>query len=193
MTQARTQDAPRCANPVRFSLTNDFTCYSLRAIGVHKEYDFDGVPYVVKNGFLIHSMLCQTFKFVNITFPSYCKYTDIQPVPKDDDCNFQTTVFSAIITCLSADFDFLPNWKILKLLLAHCVLPDRHCGFISGEFTDHRVNFLTEWWSFSFTALVKLFLSPSTFRKLSTVWHKIILSKLPSFGFCLSVPSCPVI
>ena len=73
---------------------------------------------------------------------------------------------------------------LLKHLSLHSLLSDRQYGFRQGRSTGYLLAFLTESWSsyykdFGETFAVALDISKAFDR----VWHKALISKLPSFGF----------
>ncbi len=119
------------------------------------------------------------------TFPSCWNYAYVQPVPKKGDrsnpSNYRPL---ALISCLSKAFETIFNRKFLKHLSSFNLLSDHQYGFRKGRSTGDVLAFLTDSWSFSLnrsgeTFSVALDISQSFER----VWHKALLSKLPSRGF----------
>ncbi len=82
------------------------------------------------------------------------------------------------------------NWKIHKHLSASNLLSDRQYGIRNGHSNGDILAFLSNSWSFSFSSFgetfaVALDMSEVFYR----VWHKSLLSKLPSNGFYPSLCS----
>ncbi len=119
------------------------------------------------------------------TFPSWWKYTYVQPVPKRGDHSNPSNYLPIVsISCLSKAFETILNGKFLKHLSSFNFLSDRQYGFRKGRSTGDLLAFLTDSWSsflsrFGETFAVALGISKSFGR----VWHKALLSKLPSYGF----------
>ncbi len=117
-------------------------------------------------------------------FPSCWKYAYVQPVPaKGDRSNPSNYRPIALLSCLSKAFETILNRKIHKHLSASNLLSDRQYGFRKGCTTGDHALFSNSWSSslssFGETFAVALEMSKSFDR----VWHKSLLSKLPSYGF----------
>ena len=119
------------------------------------------------------------------TFPSCWKFAHIQPVPKKGDrsnpSNYRPI---ALISCLSKAFESILNRKILKHLSDHNLLSDHQYGFRKGRSTGDLLAFLTESWSSSLRDFGETFAVALDISKaFDRVWHKSLISKLPSYGF----------
>ena len=119
------------------------------------------------------------------TYSSCWKFAHIRPVPKKGDranpSNYRPITF---ISCLSKAFESVLNKKIMRHLSIHSLLSDCQYGFRKGWSTGDLLAFLSESWSsslrdFSETFAVDLDIS----KALDRVWHKSLISKLPSYGF----------
>ena len=96
----------------------------------------------------------------------------------------------ALLSCLSKAFESILNRKILKHLSANNLLSDRQYGFRKGHSTGDLLAFLTESWSSSLKCFGETFAVALDISKaFDRVWHKALLSKLPSYGFCPSLCS----
>ncbi len=94
----------------------------------------------------------------------------------------------ALISCLSKAFETIIDKWFLKHLSSFNLLSDRQYGFRKERCTGDLFAFLTDSWSsflsrFSETFAVALDISKAFDR----VWHKSLLSNLPSYGFYPSV------
>jgi len=97
-------------------------------------------------------------------------------------------MFFTLPTCLSKAFEFILNSKILKHLSDHNLPSDRQYGFRKGPSTGDLFAFLTESWSSSLRGFGENFAVAFDISKaIDRVWHKALVSKLPSFGFHLSL------
>ncbi len=135
---------------------------------------------------MLTPFLVKIFRFClsTSTFPSCWKYADIQPVSKKGDrSNPSNCRAIALLSCLSKAFETIINRKILKHLSASNLLSDRQYWFRKGRSTGDLV-FLTGSWSSSLSRFGETFAVASDMSKaFDRVWHKSLLSKLPSFGF----------
>ncbi len=117
-------------------------------------------------------------------FPSCRKYAYIQPVPKKGDrsnpSNYRPI---ALLSCLSKVFGSFLNRKILKHLSTSNLPSDRQYGF-RKECSTVDLAFLTNSWSSSLDCFGETFAVALDISKaFDRVWHKALLSKLPSFRF----------
>ncbi len=117
------------------------------------------------------------------TFPSCWKYACIQPVPKNSDHSNPSNYHPiALLSCLSKAFETILHRKILKCL-STSNMSDHQYGFCKGRSTGDLAFFINSWSSslshFSKTFAVALDMSKASAR----VWHKSLLSKVPSFRF----------
>ena len=109
----------------------------------------------------------------------------MQPVPKKGDrsnpSNYRPI---ALISCLSKAFETILNKKFLKHLSSSNLLSDHQYGFRNGRSTGDLLTFLTDSWSSSLSCFGETFAVALDISKaFDRVWHKALLSKLPSYGF----------
>ncbi len=119
------------------------------------------------------------------TFPFCWKFAHIQPVPKKDHrsnpANYSPI---ALTSCLSKAFKSILNKKILKHLSDHNLLSDHQYDFRKARSTGDLPAFLTESWSSSLRDFGGTFAATLDISKaFDRVWHKSLISKLPSYGF----------
>ena len=175
-------------------LRND-VFHALSGLDPRKAYGPDGIPPIVlKNcAHVLAPCLVKLFRLClsTSTFPTCWKFAHIQPVPKkgdrSDPSNYRPI---ALTSCLSKAFESILNKKILKHLSAHDLLSDRQYGFRKGRSTGDLLAFLTDSWSSSFKCFGETFAVALDISKaFDRVWHKALVSKLPSFGFYPSLCS----
>ncbi len=100
---------------------------------------------------------------------------------KGDRSNFSSYRPIALPSCLSKAFEAILNKWFLKHLSSFILLSDRQYGFREERFTG---DLLANSWSsflscFGETFAIALDISKAFHR----VWHKSLLSELPSYGF----------
>ncbi len=106
-------------------------------------------------------------------------------MPKKSDCSNPSSYRPiALISCLSKALETILNRKFLKHLSSFNLLSYHQYGFRKGRSTGNLPAFLTDSWSpspsrFGETFAVALNISKAFDR----LWHKALLSKLPSYGF----------
>ncbi|XP_050710739.1 uncharacterized protein LOC126995293 [Eriocheir sinensis] len=174
--------------PVIKILQND-VFYALSGLNPQKAYGPDGVPPIVlKNcASVLSPCLVKLFRLClsTSTFPSCWKYAFIQPVPKKGDrsnpSNYRPI---ALLSCLSKAFESILNRKIQKHFSTSDLLSDRQYGFRKGRSTGDLLAFLTDSWSSSLSRFGETFaIALDISKAFDRVWHKSLLSKLPSYGF----------
>ncbi len=119
------------------------------------------------------------------TFFSCWKYAYVQPVlMKGDRSNLSNYRPIALNSCLSKAFEIILNRKFLKHLSSFNLLSDLQYGFGKGRSTGDLLAFLTDSWSSSHSRFGETFAVALDISKpFDRVWHKALLSKLPSYGF----------
>ena len=169
-------------------LRND-VFHALSGLNLRKANGPDGVPPIVLKNCASELTPCLVKLFrlclSKSVFPSCWKFAHIQPVPKKGDhsnpSNYRPI---ALTSCLSKAFESILNRKILKHLSTHNLLSDRQYGFRKGRSTGDLLAFLTESWSSSFRNFGETFAVALDISKaFDRVWHKSLISKLPSYGF----------
>ncbi len=128
---------------------------------------------------------CQHLPFL------WWKYAHIQPVTKKGDrsnpSNYRPI---ALHSCLYKAFESIFNRKIQKHLSTSNLLSDRQYGYRKGCSTGDLLSLLTDSWSSSLSRFHETFsVALDTSKAFDRVWHKSLLSKLPSFGFYSSLCS----
>ncbi len=160
-----------------------------------KAYGPDGVPPIVlKNcASVLTPCLVKLFRLClsTSTFHSCWKYAYVQPVPKKGDrsnpSNYRPI---ALISCLSKVFETILNRKFLKHLSSSNLLSDHKYGFRKGRSTGDLLPFLTDSWSSSLSLFGETFVVALDISKaFDRVWHKALLSKLPSYRFYFALCS----
>ncbi len=154
-----------------------------------KAYGPDGIPPIVlKNcASVLAPCLVKLFRLCLSTssFFSCWKHAYVQPVPKKGDrsnpSNYRPIAF---ISNLSKAFETILNRKCLKHLSSFNLLSDHQYGFSKGRSTGDLLAFLTESWLSSLSRFGESFAVALDISKaFDRVWHKALLSKLPSYGF----------
>ncbi len=117
--------------------------------------------------------------------PSCWKYAYIEPVRKKGDrSNPSNSRTIALLSCLSKAFESIISWEIQKHLSTSDLLSDRQYGFHKGRSTGDLLSILTDSWSSSLSRFGETFsVALDISKAFDRVWHKSLLSKLPSFGF----------
>ncbi len=163
-------------------------------IVAQKAYGPNGVPPIVlKNcASVLTSCLVKLFHLClsTSTFPSCWKYAYIQPVPKKGDrSNPSNYCPIALLSCLSKAFESILNWK-KTLLSTSDLLSDRQYGFCKGRSTGDLLSLLTDSWSSSLSCFGETFsVALDISKAFNRIWHRSLISKLPSFGFYPSLCS----
>ncbi len=119
------------------------------------------------------------------TFPSCWKYAYVQPVPKKGDRSNPSDYHPiALLSCLSKAFESILNRKIQKHLSTSDLVSDCQYGFRKGCSTGDLLSLITDFWSSSLSCCSETFSVVLDISKaFDRVWHKSLLSKLPSFVF----------
>ncbi len=96
----------------------------------------------------------------------------------------------ALLSCLSKAFESILNRKIQTHLSTSDLLSDRQYGFRKGRSSGDLLSLLTDSWSSSLSRFGETFSVDLDISKgFDRVWHKSLLSKLPSLGFYPSLCS----
>ncbi len=119
------------------------------------------------------------------TFPFCWKYVFIQPVPKKGDRSTPSNYhLLALLSSLSIAFESILNRKIQKHLPTSNLLSDGQYGFYKGRSTGDLLTPFTDSWSSSLSRFGETFsVALNISKAFDRVWHKSLLSKLPSCGF----------
>ena len=166
---------------------------TLSGLNVNKAYGPDGVPPVVlKNcASVLTPCLGKLFRLClsSCTFPTCWKFALIQPVPKKGDrsqpSNYRPI---ALISSIAKVFEHILNSKISKHLSCHNLLSDRQYGFQQGRSTGDLLTILSNSWSSSLRDYGESYaIALDISKAFDRVWHKSLVSKLPSYGFYPSI------
>ncbi|KAL7647827.1 UNVERIFIED_CONTAM: hypothetical protein RMT77_001436 [Armadillidium vulgare] len=118
------------------------------------------------------------------TFPSCLKGAIIQPLPKKGNPSQPSNYRPIFLTSvLSKVFKSILNRKIWKHLNSCNIISDRQYGFRKERSTGDLLSLLSDSWSSAlrgFGEFSAVTLDKST--AFDRVWHKALISKLPSFG-----------
>ena len=165
----------------------------LKSLKTDKAYGPDGIPPWFLKEFAdeLAPVFCRLFRLILSTgvYPTSWKHTLVQPVPKKgDQSNPSNYRPIALTSTISKVFETLLNLHFLKHLESHVLLSDHQYGFRKARSTGDLLAYLTHLWSsslrnFGETYVVGLDISKAFDR----VWHKALLSKLPSYGFTPSL------
>ncbi len=119
------------------------------------------------------------------TFPSCWKDAYVQPVPKKGDCSNNSNYRPiALISYLSKTFETILNRKLLKHPSSFSLLSDHQYEFRKGRSTGDLPVFLNDSWSSSLSRFGETFsVTLDISKAFDRLWHKALLSKLPSYGF----------
>ncbi len=172
-------------------ISND-VFYALSGLNLQNAYGPDGVPPIVLDNCASALTPCLVKLFhlclSKSIFPSCWKYAYVQSVPKKSDhsnpSNYRPIT---LLSCLSKAFETILNWKIHKHLSASSLLSDCQYGFHKGRSTGN-LAFLSNFWSSSLSSFGETYTVALDMSKaFDRVWHKSLLSKLPSYGFYSSL------
>ena len=161
---------------------------ALSEFNTKKAYGPDGIPPVVLKLCARELAPCLE-KLFNLclssgSFPSCWKRALIQPVPKKGDPTLPSNYRPiALTSVLSKVFESILNRKIWEHLSSHNLISDRQYGFRKERSTGDLLSLLTDTWASAFEGFgesfaIALYISKAFDR----VWHKALISKLPSFG-----------
>ena len=137
-------------------------------------------------------MLARLFCFClkTQTFPSSWKHALVQPIQKKgDQSNPSNYRPIALTSSLSKIFETILNSHFLRYLERLSLLSDHQYDFRKARSTGDLLSCCTHLWSSSLRDYGETFVVALDISKaFDRVWHKSLLSKLPSFGF--SPPLC---
>ncbi|KAL7641293.1 UNVERIFIED_CONTAM: hypothetical protein RMT77_008431 [Armadillidium vulgare] len=161
---------------------------ALSELNTKKAYGPDGIPPVVLKTCASELAPClgKLFRLClsTSTFPSCWKRALIQPVPKKGDPSQPSNYRPISLTCvLSKVFESILNRKIWKHLNSSNLISDRQYGFRKKRSTGDLLSLLSDSWSSALRHFGESFAVALDISKaFDRVWHKALISKLPSFG-----------
>ena len=185
---------PPILPPSNFSIPEIIITYSdvvsaLTELDSQKAYGPDGIPPLVLKSCArqLAPCLLRLFRLClsSGSFPSCWKRALIQPVPKKGDPSLPSNYRPiALTSILSKVFESIINRKIWGCDEFSKSISDRQYGFRKERSTGDLLTLLSDSWSttirnFGETFAVALDISKAFDR----VWHKALISKLPSYGF----------
>ncbi len=169
--------------------------YAFSGINPRKAHGPDGVPpiFLKNSASLLTPCLVKLFRLClsTSTFPACFMYAYVEPIPKKADRSNPSSYRPiALISCLSKAFETILKKKFLKHLSSFNLFSDHQYGFRKGRSTGDLPAFLTDSWSSSLSHFGETFgIALDISKAFDRVWHKALLSKLPSYGFYLALCS----
>ncbi|CAH2094107.1 unnamed protein product [Euphydryas editha] len=160
----------------------------LLTLDVHKSSGPDGIPAMVLKQCApeLCPVLTRLFALSYHTrqVPSSWKTAHVHPVPKkgdrSDPSNYRPI---AITSLLSKVMERVINTKLLRYLEEHDLISDRQYGFRHGRSTGDLLVYLTHRWASAIESQGEaLAVSLDMAKAFDRVWHRGLLSKLPSYG-----------
>ncbi|KAL7632739.1 UNVERIFIED_CONTAM: hypothetical protein RMT77_016940 [Armadillidium vulgare] len=161
---------------------------ALSELNTKKAYGPDGIPPLVLKTCASELAPClgKLFRLClsTSTFPSCWKRALIQPVPKNGDPSQPSNYHPISLTSvLSKVFESILNRKIWKHLNSSNLISDRQYGFRKKRSTGDLLSLLSDSWSSALRHFGESFAVALDISKaFDRVWHKALISKLPSFG-----------
>src|ERR1700755_643843 len=161
---------------------------ALSELNTKKSYGPDGIPPMVLKTCASELAPClgKLFRLClsTSTFPSCWKRALIQPVPKKGDpsqpSNYRPISLTSV---LSKVFESILNRKIWKHLNSSNLISDRQYGFRKERSTGDLLSLLSDSWSSALRGFGESFaVALDILKAFDRVWHKALISKLPSFG-----------
>src|SRR6201990_2844 len=155
---------------------------ALSKLNTKKAYGPDGIPPMVLKTCASELAPClgKLFRLClsTSTFPF------IQPVPKKGDHSQPSNYRPISLTSfLSKVFESILNRKIWKHLNSSNLISDRQNGFRKKRSTGDLLTLLSDSWSSALRHFGESFAVALDISKaFDRVWHKALISKLPSFG-----------
>ncbi|CAK1583471.1 unnamed protein product [Parnassius mnemosyne] len=168
---------------VRFSQRT--VCKALLSLDIHKSSGPDGIPPIVLRTCApeLAPVLTRLFQYSYSlgVFPKSWKTAFVHPIPKKGDrldpYNYRpiaiTSLFSKII-------ESIINCQLMRYLENHQLISDLQYGFRRGRSAGDLQVYLTHRWVESKGEALAISLDIA--KAFDRVWHKALLSKLPSYG-----------
>ena len=158
-----------------------------------KAYGSDGIPPRVLRECAseLSPVLSRLFRIILKTnsFPKSWKHSLVQPIPKSGDRSNPSNYRPISITSsISKVFETILNNHFLKHMERNSLLSDHQYGFRGARSTGDLLSYVTSIWSSALRDFGESFIVALDISKaFDRVWHKSLLSKLPSFGFPPSI------
>lgn len=161
---------------------------ALISLDVKKSSGPDGIPAIVLKTCApeLTPVLTRLFTLLYSLseVPSSWKVAIVHPIPKKGDrtdpSNYRPI---AITSILSKVMERVINTRLLAYLEENQLINDRQYGFRHGRSTGDLLAYLTHRWAAAIESKGEaLALSLDIAKAFDRVWHKALLSKLPSYG-----------
>lgn len=161
---------------------------ALRSLDIRKASGPDGIPAVVLKTCAaeLTPVLTRLFErsYATATVPSSWKVALVHPIPKkgdrSDPSNYRPI---AITSLLSKVMERVINLQLLGYLEEHQLISDRQYGFRHGRSAGDLLVYLTHRWAEAIESKGEaLAVSLDIAKAFDRVWHRALLSKLPSYG-----------
>ena len=148
---------------------------------------------VLHLAFELSPVFSRLFRLIikTMIFPKSWKHSLVQPIPKSGDRSNPSNYRPISITfTISKVFESILNNHFLKHLENNYLLSDHQYGFRRARSTGDLLSYVTSVWSSALRDYGESFVVALDISKaFDRVWHKSLLSKLPSFGFPPSICS----
>lgn len=180
---------PRCQSAMAdIKFSQKTVRKALCSLDIHKSSGPDGIPPVVLKTCApeLAPVLTRLFRhsYALGVVPTSWKTALVHPIPKkgdrSDPCNYRPI---AITSLLSKIMESIINRQLLRYLEEHQLISDRQYGFRQGRSAGDLLVYLTHRWAAAIESKGEaLAVSLDMAKAFDRVWHKALLSKLPSYG-----------
>lgn len=161
---------------------------ALLSLDIHKSSGPDGIPSIVLKTCApeLAPVLTRLFRlsYSSGVVPNSWKTALVHPIPKKGDRSDPSNYRPIAITSLfSKTMESIVNCQLLQYLEDHQLLNDRQYGFRRGRSAGDLLVYLSHRWAQAIeTKGEALAVSLDIAKAFDRVWHKALLSKLPSYG-----------
>ncbi|CAG4978252.1 unnamed protein product [Parnassius apollo] len=161
---------------------------TLLSLDIHKSSGPDGITPIVLRTCApeLAPVLTRLFRYSYSlgVVPKSWKTAYVHPIPKNGDRSDPSNYRPIAITSLfSKTMESIVNCQFMRYLEDHELISDRQYGFCRGRSAGDLLVYLTHRWAeaveFKGEALA---VSLDIAKAFDRVWHKALLSKLPSYG-----------
>lgn len=163
-------------------------CRILKQLNSRKSTGPDGIPAIVLKECSpeLAPLLCRLFKlsYEQKTFPNIWKVARVQPIPKKGKkCMPRNYRPISLLPILSKVMETAINLQIVKHLEENNLISDNQYGFRRCRSTGDLLTYVTHLWT---NAIEKhgesIAVALDISKAFDRVWHRALLSKLPSYG-----------
>ena len=161
----------------------------LRSLKTDKASGPDGIPpkYLEEFADELVSVFCRLFHLILIfcTYPSSWKHALVQSVPRKGDRSNPSNYYPiALPSAIAKVYETLLISHFIKHLESNNLFSEYQHGFRKARSTGDLLFYLTHTWSSSLRNFGESFVVALDISKaFDRVWHKVLLAKLPSYGF----------